>query len=609
MHTLAEKPKATRLTTAARPTHLGRASFESCTGTAAILHGQCCAHDFSRIPVHAKAATTLQTKLTATTPGDACEQEAERMANRVMAAPADADAGGAPPRIQRFGGQSNVNTEAIPASVDRVLAEPGAPLEPALRHDMEARFGHDFSRVRVHADAPAGRSAREVEALAYTVGHHLVFAPGRFAPTTADGRRLVAHELTHVLQQTGSAALPGSRRPAVLTSRAAGPCLARQPDVESVRSTARDLVRAELPGADVSLPLDIERALRRLAGQGGKTGKAASDLLEELGRLTNIASEQRDLNATNAVAREFLRRHGVQPRGNVRRPGVASTIDALERLAGSEGAEASARRAGELASQLRELDRSLGERQRDRAQEQRVTQYQGPKVKPDAPEKTSIKPNESAKAVTEPTAKTATSVTPRTPLRQSIRGSIGLAGGMAAGMAIGLLGAYFKAKYDAWSVDKQLREMEPEIAARITAQSASALRTMVAMPEAKLFANITISNTTVTVMQGYNVGDTSPSLTLEGVSVGLMPLNMTVNSMDAGYGWSSFTQHYTSAVPLETPPISDLIAHAKASQLPLDGLRQHIGARLREAGASSDAGTGGARSAYWRERLRELEGP
>lgn len=247
-----------------------------------------------------------------------------------------------------------------------------------------------------------------------------------------------------------------------------------------------------------------------------------------------------------------------------------------------------------------------------------MTQYNAAKPKPDVTGKTPLKPLKSTKTATEPVtkptpeptaaAKTPNIVTPKIPLRQTIRGNAGVAVGVAAGMAIGLLGSYFKAKYDAWSVDKQLREMQPEIEKRNSAQSASALRTMVAMPEAKLYANVTISNTVVTVMQGYSVGDTSPSLELEAVNVGLMPLNITSNSMDAGYGWSSFTQQYTTAVPLETPPIEDLIAYAKESQLPLEGLRQHVGARLREAGASTDSGAGGRRSAYWRERLQELEG-
>ena len=82
---------------------------------------------------------------------------------------------GAPPRIQRFSGQANGQMQAAPASVDRVLASSGRPLDPALQQDMGQRFGHDFSRVRVHSGAAAEQSARDVNANAYTVGHNIVF--------------------------------------------------------------------------------------------------------------------------------------------------------------------------------------------------------------------------------------------------------------------------------------------------------------------------------------------------------------------------------------------------------------------------------------------------
>ena len=69
---------------------------------------------------------------------------------------------------------------------------------------MEPQFGHDFSSVRIHADAAAAESATAVNALAYTVGRDIVFAADRYAPATAAGRRLLAHELTHVVQQGGA---------------------------------------------------------------------------------------------------------------------------------------------------------------------------------------------------------------------------------------------------------------------------------------------------------------------------------------------------------------------------------------------------------------------
>jgi parallel beta-helix repeat protein len=142
----------------------------------------------------------LRTKLTVNEPGDIYEQEADRIADQVMATPTHPAVNRAPPRIQRFSGQSNGQMDAAPASVDRVLASSGRPLEPALQQDMEQRFGHDFSRVRVHSSGAAEQSAREVNAHAYTVGHNVVFGASRFMPETHEGRRLIAHELTHVVQ-------------------------------------------------------------------------------------------------------------------------------------------------------------------------------------------------------------------------------------------------------------------------------------------------------------------------------------------------------------------------------------------------------------------------
>jgi hypothetical protein len=147
----------------------------------------------------------IQAKLTVNQPGDCSEQEADRVADQGLAAPANPAVSGAPPRIQLFSGQPNRQVDAVPASVDHVLCNPGRPLDPALQQDMEQRFGHDFSRVRVHSGATAEQSAREVNANAYTVGHNVVFASGQFAPRSSEGRRLIAHELTHVVQQSSAA--------------------------------------------------------------------------------------------------------------------------------------------------------------------------------------------------------------------------------------------------------------------------------------------------------------------------------------------------------------------------------------------------------------------
>lgn len=88
--------------------------------------------------------------------------------------------------------------------VNSVLARPGQPLDATTRGFFAARFGHDFANVRIHADSEAAESARSVNALAYTVGPDVVFGAGRYAPDTRDGQQLLAHELTHVIQQRGT---------------------------------------------------------------------------------------------------------------------------------------------------------------------------------------------------------------------------------------------------------------------------------------------------------------------------------------------------------------------------------------------------------------------
>ncbi|MCW5883012.1 MAG: DUF4157 domain-containing protein [Anaerolineae bacterium] len=99
-------------------------------------------------------------------------------------------------------------TSDAPPIVHAALRSPGRPLDAAARAALEPRLGADFSHVRVHTDAQAAASARSVNALAYTVGRDVVFGAGQYAPSTRAGQRLLAHELTHVIQQ--GTASPGT---------------------------------------------------------------------------------------------------------------------------------------------------------------------------------------------------------------------------------------------------------------------------------------------------------------------------------------------------------------------------------------------------------------
>ena len=89
------------------------------------------------------------------------------------------------------------------AEVDGALSTPGRPIDPSTRRTMEARFGYDFSTVRVHDDARSAATAAGIDAAAFTVGEDVVFGTGRYDPSSPAGRRLLAHELAHVVQQAG----------------------------------------------------------------------------------------------------------------------------------------------------------------------------------------------------------------------------------------------------------------------------------------------------------------------------------------------------------------------------------------------------------------------
>jgi hypothetical protein len=103
---------------------------------------------------------------------------------------------------QRATPRSVSGVTTAPPVVHDVLRSQGKPLDTAARAFMELRFGSDFGSVRVHADSQAAESARAISASAYTVGNAIVFGSGQYSPGTSEGRRLLAHELTHVVQQT-----------------------------------------------------------------------------------------------------------------------------------------------------------------------------------------------------------------------------------------------------------------------------------------------------------------------------------------------------------------------------------------------------------------------
>jgi hypothetical protein len=170
----------------------------------------------------------------------------------------------------------------IPARADRInrafaadrRTEPGHALEPSVRAAMEPAFGHDFATVRIHADADAGATADDLGALAYTVGHDVVFGSGQYAPDTPRGRQVLAHELTHVVQNDR---YPYQSPPDSLTQTS-----------DTVEREARDVSRQVMRGesVDVQSPptaavapffgwLDV--AEKWMGGGGSEVDPAAAD--------------------------------------------------------------------------------------------------------------------------------------------------------------------------------------------------------------------------------------------------------------------------------------------------------------------------------------------
>jgi len=157
----------------------------------------------------------LQRSLLIGSTDDPQEREAERRATEIVGSPSVSAATAAPgqPTLRRACAKceeeertlrrsaAHTSPAIAPPSVAATLAQPGEPLAHRVRNFMEPRFAADFSRVRVHRGDDASRSAAAVNARAYTVGEHVVFGAGQYAPETANGQKLLAHELTHVIQQ------------------------------------------------------------------------------------------------------------------------------------------------------------------------------------------------------------------------------------------------------------------------------------------------------------------------------------------------------------------------------------------------------------------------
>jgi hypothetical protein len=254
----------------------------------------------------------FQRKLSVGSSSDPLEREADRIADQVLARPGAAAIAPAPVSVRRFSGAQSAATNAAPPSVEHALAGAGQPLDRATRSVMEQRFGHDFSSVRIHDDSAARQSARDVGALAYTAGNHVVFAPGQYAARTSAGARLLAHELVHVVQQRGGTS--------PVVQRACGPAALGTPapdcspsDKGVVGWQLRFKVNCDelLPGEEAKLSQIKAGSANEVHGFASKEGPAAFNLDLSCHRANRIAELIGSKRPDCTVAGRF--KHGGSP--------------------------------------------------------------------------------------------------------------------------------------------------------------------------------------------------------------------------------------------------------------------------------------------------------
>jgi hypothetical protein len=221
----------------------------------------------------------LQTKSEISVPGDAFEQEADRVAREVVSRPAS------PPPLRRRpepipeAGQEPSPSGGPPAARD-ALRSPGQPLDPEARASMEERFGRDFSQVRIHTGPSSEAAAETIHAKAFTIGSDVVFGRGHYDPH--GGQELLAHELTHVAQQGRAGPLPSPLgRPQISPASGAAGVL-RKAEAELDYAALAVKIRKAIVGLGTDEEA-VYAALRQLGRDANKIARLEALYLSQFG--------------------------------------------------------------------------------------------------------------------------------------------------------------------------------------------------------------------------------------------------------------------------------------------------------------------------------------
>ncbi|HEU4432795.1 MAG TPA: DUF4157 domain-containing protein [Pyrinomonadaceae bacterium] len=206
MHTFAQNPKGTREAASGKSTKPGQSLSRQSRNAYSILQLQRTIGNQAVQRLLKPDAEELEAGAVST-PGDKHEQEADRVAVQVMRMPDS--------QVHRTTDLESSEPAAPGTTAASTSSGSGQALPDAVRSYFEPRFGHDFGDVRIHADANAAESARSIDARAYTLGNDIVFAQDEYKPDMPSGQHLLAHELTHVVQQSGNSAAPACIQRAV----------------------------------------------------------------------------------------------------------------------------------------------------------------------------------------------------------------------------------------------------------------------------------------------------------------------------------------------------------------------------------------------------------
>jgi hypothetical protein len=296
--------------------------------------------DFSKIPVFAPDRPTrhqtphlfVQPKLVVGEVDDPLEHEADHVTDQVMRMPDPGLSVTAGPsqlsrkcadceeedKLRRTPSGPQAVAGEVPEIIHQALRLPGQPLDTATRAYFEPRFGYDFSRVRIHSDTAAAKSARSVDARAYTFGSDIVFSAGAFSPGTSEGRKLIAHELAHTVQQAGGTTQPeahdpdtragkqlSAHEPAHVIGHSEAPVssIQRQPDYTKPQAdvASSGLTRLEVHGLEFGTSKDF--APSELSYEVEVAGKKVVKTSDERNKTTESARQMAVVLLPDALAK------------------------------------------------------------------------------------------------------------------------------------------------------------------------------------------------------------------------------------------------------------------------------------------------------------------